>query len=70
MRLGELLGVRWEDIDLDAPSIRVSRSFAKGKHMGAPKSAAGSPIISLPGLTVEALWAYSQRQRFEAKALG
>jgi len=37
LRLGELLGLRWEDIDFEGDTIRVRRSWTNGEE-GTPKS--------------------------------
>jgi integrase len=37
MRMGELLGLRWVDVDLSAGRIHVRQSYVKG-HCGLPKS--------------------------------
>ncbi len=37
LRLGELLGLRWEDVDFDAATIRVRRNWTDGRE-GTPKS--------------------------------
>jgi integrase len=60
-RLGEALGLRWADVDLDAGSVRVERavSFVHGKPVeGTPKSRAGRRAINLPDFAVAALRAH------------
>ena len=37
LRLGELLGLRWEDVDFDAATIRVRRNWTDGRE-GTPKN--------------------------------
>lgn len=62
MRLGEALGLQWNDIDLDAKALSIRRavSFVAAKRvLGEPKSKAGIRTISLPDFTVNAL----RRQR-------
>jgi integrase len=50
LRQGELLGLRWRDIDWSAGRVRVRQNFVRG-HWGTPKSRRGSrsvpPIASL-----------------------
>jgi integrase len=50
LRRGELMGLRWQDVDLHRGVIEVTRAFDPKEHvMVAPKSAAGSrrvPIVS------------------------
>ena len=43
MRIGELLGLRWDDVDLKAEHLRVRRAVARGK-IGTPKSGKGRKI--------------------------
>lgn len=43
MRLGELLGLEWGDIDWRARTITVTRNFTHGK-LTTPKSPAGVPL--------------------------
>lgn len=53
MRLGELRALRWEDLDMAALKVRVSRSFVRG-HYGAPKSLRSVRAIPLaPRLVAE-----------------
>lgn len=50
LRRGELLALRWEDIDLDAGVIHVKRAFAREGNRGyekAPKSEAGERDVPL-----------------------
>jgi integrase len=56
MRMGELLGLRWVDVDLSAGRINVRQSYVKG-HFGLPKS--GKPReIPLGDDVIEALEAH------------
>ncbi|MGJ6122115.1 site-specific integrase [Mycolicibacterium sp. Y3] len=58
MRFGELVGLRIEDVELDARRIRVRRSVTQvgGKLVeGNPKSAAGRRSIPLPQLLLPIL---------------
>lgn len=51
MRKGELLGLHWEDIDLDRSTISIRRTLVdiQGKvHLGQPKSDSARRTISLP----------------------
>jgi integrase len=51
LRRGELMALRWDDVDLEARRIRVARSWdAKERIVVAPKSAAGAR--SVPVLAV------------------
>jgi integrase len=74
MRQGEIMGLRWADIDLDKGSLRVERSLEETKATGlrfkAPKSKAGTRTISLPASVVDALRAHRKRQLEQRLALG
>jgi integrase len=62
LRRGELIGLRWADVDLDARTLRVERSVVHVRRRwveGPPKSAAGRRTIRLTEVAVEAL----RRQR-------
>ena len=58
IRRGELLGLRWSDIDLKAALLTVNQSLERlgGKTTFKPPKTTGSRrTITLPALTVEAL---------------
>jgi integrase len=44
--MGELLALRWLDVDWQAQRIRVRRSYVRG-HLGTPKSRRGSRSVPL-----------------------
>jgi integrase len=54
MRQGELLGLQWKDIDLDAGTLRVNRSVYDGV-ISPPKTSAGRRTIRLSKLAIAAL---------------
>jgi integrase len=61
MRRGELLGLRWSDIDLKAARLTVNQSLERlaGKTtFKSPKTVGSRRTITLPALTVEALREY------------
>ena len=65
MRRGELLGLRWSDIDLKAARLTVNQSLErlKGKTtFKSPKTQSSRRTITLPALTVEALKEHRSRQ--------
>jgi integrase len=74
MRRGEIVALRWQDVDLDAGRISVSRSVEKtrdgGLRIKEPKSARGRRMISLPAMTVDALRAQKQDQLARKLLLG
>lgn len=59
MRLGEIMGLRWDDIDLEAKTIQVRRTVVylphEGYHENEPKSKAGRRTIPLTSEAVLAL---------------
>jgi integrase len=58
MRLGELLALRWSDIDLNKRTVRVTRTMTKGSEgwtIGDVKTPAGRRQIALPAFNVQAL---------------
>jgi integrase len=72
LRIGELLGLKWSDIDLDARRLRVSRQLQRGEEgliFTEPK-AASRRTVDLPGSTVEALKRHRKRQAEETLKAG
>ncbi len=49
LRRGELLALRWQDVDLRASNINVRRSVWKG-HVGTPKGGRSREVAISPGL--------------------
>lgn len=74
MRLGELLGLTWPDVDLDAGEVRVRRQLVWVRNveptLAEPKTDAGRRTISLPPLAVEALHEHRRRQLEERLLAG
>ena len=73
MRRGELLGLRWRDVDLDAetPSIRQIRTVARYEVLTlTPKTDKGSRTIALDAQTVAVLRSYRVAQMEERLLLG
>jgi integrase len=72
LRIGELLALKWEDVDLETGALRVrrTRSQAKtGPTFTAPKNGKGRSII-LTRRAVEALKAHKAAQNAERLKLG
>jgi len=66
LRQGEILALRWDDVDLEARALRVRRSLARfdGKlRFKEPKTAASRRTIDLPEATVKALREHHKRQK-------
>jgi len=55
MRLSELRGLRWGDVDLEAGQIHVRQRADAWRRIGAPKSKAGSRDIPLAPIVVNTL---------------
>jgi integrase len=73
MRRGEVLALRWSDIDLDARVIQVVRSVEQtkaGLRLKAPKTARGRRPITLSAAAVEMLRDHKVRQAEKRLALG
>jgi integrase len=74
MRQGELLGLKWPDIDFEASALQVRRSLsetkAKGLILTAPKTRKAVRRIKLPARSVTALKEHRIRQNEERLALG
>ena len=69
MRRGELLGLRWQDVDLERARVRVSRSYVAWSSRGGgdtyvePKSAGSRRAIDLTPTAVEALSRHERRTK-------
>jgi integrase len=73
LRRGELLGLRWSDLDLKAGTLTVNQSIEriKGKiAFKAPKTKTSRRSITLPAATVEALEEHRATQAEERMRLG
>jgi integrase len=58
IRRGELMGLQWGDVDLDAGKLKVERSIEKtkaGLRVKAPKTQHGRRLITLPASAVAVL---------------
>lgn len=63
LRRGEVLGLAWSDLDLDAGTMRVRRTVQKldGAFVfGEPKSARSRRVLTLPGVCTAALRQHPQ----------
>jgi integrase len=73
MRRGEVLALRYRDIDLEAGTIRVERSLEQtgaGLAFKAPKTRHGRRTIAIPASTVAELKAHRRAQQEQRLALG
>ena len=78
LRMGEALGLKWTDIDLDAETLRVNRQLQRMRKDGnkagklefsEPKNASRR-AVDLPARTVRALCAHRKRQLEEKLGAG
>jgi integrase len=74
MRRGEMLALRWQDVDFAGGKVRVERSLEQTKAGGlrfkAPKTKRGRRTISVPLSTLAALRAHRKGQQERWLALG
>jgi integrase len=73
LRRGEVLGLRWCDLDLAAPRLSVIQtliSVGGAASFSTPKTARGRRAVALDSTTVSALRAHRIRQLEERMALG
>jgi integrase len=73
MRRGELLALRWEDLDLERATVSIARFFEEtkaGLRFKAPKTKRGYRTISLPPSSIETLRALRRQQLELRMALG
>jgi len=65
LRQGELLALRWRDVDWASGRIQVRRSFVRGEF-GAPKSRRSSRSVPLADRVAGELEAHFQRATYQA----
>jgi integrase len=73
LRQGELLGLRWEDVDLEAGTLQVRRSLSvtkEGPAFTAPKTTKSRRSVKLTTRAAEALREHLQRQLAEIEKMG
>jgi integrase len=73
LRRGEILALRWANVDLVDGTITVVQSLEQtkdGLHFKAPKTHRSRRLIALAGITVEALRSHRVKQAKERLALG
>lgn len=73
MRQGELLALKWEDVDLDEGVIHIRRTLTRNGgriSLGKPKTPKSRRSVRLTAAAVEALKAHLSRQMEEMKRLG
>ena len=73
MRRGELVALRWKDVDLDGGKVRVERSVEQtnaGLRFKSPKTKAGRRTVIIPPSIVSELRVHWRRQQEQRLALG
>jgi len=73
LRQGEVLGLRWQDIDLDAHTLRVNYAIQRieGRlQMVEPKTERSRRVLPLPETVLSSLRAHRSRQLEEKLSLG
>jgi integrase len=73
LRQGELLGLKWDDIDLDAGALHVRRALTTtkgGPRLAAPKTKGSRRRVSLTGAAAEVLKCHLERQLEEIDKAG
>jgi len=77
LRVGELLGLRWEDVDMDNNILNVNQTIGRVKlfdenssvksklAFGEPKTAAGKRSVSIPPCVTEQLKKHKKKQNEE-----
>lgn len=69
MRQGELLGLKWEDVDLSAGTLQVRRTYSSGSFQ-TPKTAKSRRSVRLTAAAVEALRRHRTAQNEERLKIG
>jgi integrase len=73
-REGELLGLKWADVDWDRATVTIQRTLVRVRdgvpEFGDPKTEAGRRTLPLPRTALAALRGHRDRQEFERRRLG
>jgi integrase len=73
LRQGELLGLRWSDLDLERASLSVQQQVQRTREgwvFSEPKTAKGRRTVTLPRMAIGALRTHRQYQLAERLAAG
>ena len=68
LRPGELLGLRWHDVDFERRKIGINHSLKRDGTFGSLKNEDSAGVLDMPALVVEALRAHKARQATEQLA--
>ena len=70
LRPGELLGLRWRDVDFDRKTLSVEHGLQRDGTFGRLKTEESRAMLDMPGPVVEALKAHKARQAIERLKAG
>lgn len=70
MRLGEVMGLRWQDVDLDSAVAQVRQTLQVTMEFDTPKSHRSTRSLTLPAFLVEALRRHKKAQNERRLMLG
>lgn len=73
LRQGEVLGLRWQDVDFDKGTVHVRgtlQRYAEAYHWNPPKTARSAREVAIPPVVVEALRKRSIHQKEQRIAAG
>lgn len=70
MRRGEVLGLTWDNVDLDAARVSIAETLIGARRRSTPKTDSGRRNVALDPETVEALREHAQSQAEEMAAMG
>jgi integrase len=73
LRQGELLGLKWDDVDLDTGTLRVRRTLTTvkgGPQLAAPKTKGSRRTVRLTQSAIKAFRSHPKRQLDEIDRVG
>jgi len=70
MRLGELRGLQWRDVNLDRGDLHVRRQYGVDRRFSEPKTGKGRRRIALPTSVVESLQEHKRLQAQDRELIG
>lgn len=73
-RRGEVVGLRWSDIDFNKKTITINRSIRQSKELGYfvkdPKTESSNRTITIPNILIDQLLKYKEWQEEQTKDFG
>jgi integrase len=73
LRRGELLGLQWQDVDVDNARLRVSRAWERVAGVSQyknPKSARSTRTVALPRFVLDALKSHEDTRSYDLSPRG